>query len=221
VKLDRAVAFMGWGAAMPSRMKLALCSFALAIAISAAPARAELSPAQTVLQRFYDVLLGVMQQSKQLGFSGRYQRLKPAIESAYNLPLMARLSIGPQWQSLSPQQQAELTAAFAEFTVATYSNRFDDYSGEKFEILPETTPSSGGVIVQTRLVKSDGEPVTLNYLMRENDGRWQIIDVFLSGTISELATRRAEFTSVLRRDGPQGLLNLLHKRVAELERFMF
>ena len=84
-------------------------------------------------------------------------------------------------------------------------------------MLPEITPASGGVIVQTRLIKGNGEPVTLNYLMRESDGKWQIIDVFLSGTISELATRRSEFTSVIRRDGAQGLLQLLDRRVAELK----
>jgi phospholipid transport system substrate-binding protein len=59
--------------------------------------------------------------------------------------------------------------------------------------------------------------VTLNYLMRQNGDKWQIIDVFLSGTISELATRRSEFTSVIRRDGAQGLLQLLDRRVAELK----
>jgi phospholipid transport system substrate-binding protein len=59
--------------------------------------------------------------------------------------------------------------------------------------------------------------VTLNYLMRQGDGKWQIIDVYLSGTISELATRRSEFTSVIRRDGAQGLLQLLDRRVAELK----
>ena len=101
--------------------------------------------------------------------------------------------------------------------LATYANRFDDYSGEKFEVLPEATPASGGVIVQTRLVKGNGEPVTLNYLMRQSGDKWQIIDVFLSGTISELATRRSEFTSILRRDGPDGLLQVLDKRVADLK----
>jgi phospholipid transport system substrate-binding protein len=170
-----------------------------------------------VIQSFYDVLLSTMKDSKGLGFSGRYERLKPAIETAYNLPLMARLSIGPQWQSLNAQQQERFAAAFGDFTVATYANRFDDYSGEKFEVLPETAPASGGVIVQTRLIKGNGEPVTLNYLMRQSGDKWQIIDVFLSGTISELATRRSEFTSILRREGPDGLLQVLDKRVADLK----
>jgi phospholipid transport system substrate-binding protein len=198
-------------------MKSAVLSLALIAGLLIAPASAAPQSPQMVVQSLYDVLLGVMKDSKDLGFSGRYERLKPAIEAAYNLPLMSRLSIGPQWQSLTPEQQQRMVVAFDAFTVATYANRFDDYSGERFEVLPETTPASGGVIVQTRLVKGNGEPVTLNYLMRESDGRWQIIDVFLSGTISELATRRSEFTSVIRRDGAEGLLQLLDRRVAELK----
>jgi len=202
---------------MGTQMKAVVLSLALAAGLIASPAKADPVPPQTVVQSLYDALLGVMKGSKDLGFAGRYERLKPAIETAYNLPLMSRLSIGPQWQSLTPEQQEKMAAAFDAFTVATYANRFDDYSGEKFEVLPETTPASGGVIVQTRLVKGNGEPVTLNYLMRQNGDKWQIIDVFLSGTISELATRRSEFTSVIRRDGAQGLLQLLDRRVAELK----
>ena len=198
-------------------MKTVVLSLALAAGLIASPVKADPVPPQMVVQSLYDALLGVMKGSKDLGFSGRYERLKPAIETAYNLPLMSRLSIGPQWQSLTPAQQEQMAVAFDAFTVATYANRFDDYSGEKFEVLPETTAASGGVIVQTRLVKGNGEPVTLNYLMRQNGDKWQIIDVFLSGTISELATRRSEFTSVIRRDGAQGLLQLLDRRVAELK----
>jgi len=189
----------------------------LGLLLAGAAARAEQAAPQTVIKSFYVVLLDVMQNAGKLGFDGRYQQLKPAIEYAYNFPLMSRLSVGPQWQSLTPVEQEQLSRAFAEFTVSTYANRFDDYSGEKFEVQPDTAPASGGVIVQSHLVKSNGEKVTLNYLMREADGRWQIIDVFLSGTISELATRRAEFTSILRRDGAQGLLGVLNRRIGELK----
>ena len=189
----------------------------LALGQFSARAGAEPSPPQSVITGLYDTLLGVMKEGPKLGFAGRYDRLKPAIEAAFNLPLMSRLSVGPQWQSLSPDEQARLTQAFSAFTISTYANRFDDYSGERLEVLPETGQAAGGIIVQSRLVKSDGEPVSLNYLMRQDEGRWQIVDVFLSGTISELATRRSEFTSVLRRDGAQGLLQLLDRRIADLK----
>jgi phospholipid transport system substrate-binding protein len=210
---------MRWGVAMSniiSRLRASGLYTLLALTLLATPALAEPLQPQAVIQSFYGTLLEVMKQGGQLGFSGRYSHLKPAIEQAFNLPLMSRLSIGPQWQTFNPELQQKLTEAFSDFTISTYANRFDGYSGEKLEVLPQTTQAGGGTIVQTRLIKSDGEPVTLNYLMRETNGSWQIVDVFLSGTISELATRRSEFTSVLRRDGAQGLLDLLQRRIADL-----
>jgi phospholipid transport system substrate-binding protein len=203
---------MGW------RIRILALVLALAAALGGAAAgHAAEKPPQAVIEGLYSALVGVMKQGRTLGFSGRYDRLRPVLEQSFNLPLMSRLSVGPQWQSLSPEQQQRVTDAFADYSVSTYANRFDEYSGERFEVLPETAAANGGTIVQTRLVRDTGEPVTLNYLMRESDGRWQVIDVFLSGTISELATRRSEFTAVLRRDGAQGLLQLLDRRIAELK----
>ena len=175
------------------------------------------SPPRAVVETFYRVLIDVMKQANPLGFDGRYKRLQPAIEEAYNLPLMIRLAVGPQWTTLTPEQQSRLLEAFRRFTVATYANRFDGYEGEHFEVQGEKAGlSAGGVMVETRLVPTKGDAVQLNYLLRQDDGNWRIIDVFLSGTISELATRRAEFTSVLRRDGADGLVGLLERKAAEL-----
>ncbi len=83
---------------------------------------------------------------------------------------------------------------------------------------PNPTQTSGGVIVATKLVQISDEPVQLNYLMRDGDNGWQILDVFLKGTISELATRRSEFSSVLRRDGAQALVQLIEARAADLKK---
>ena len=70
--------------------------------------------------------------------------------------------------------------------------------------------------MQTKLVKSDGDKVTLNYLMRQDGGGWQVIDVYLSGTISELATRRSEFAGVLQRSGADGLVRMIEAESAAL-----
>lgn len=175
------------------------------------------SPADTI-KTFYDALLSVMQQAKALGLQGRYQKLEPAIHKAFNLPLMTRLSVGPDWQKLGPDEQKKLIAAFSDLSVSTYAARFDGYSGEHFEVDPNPTQSASGVIVNTKLVLAKDEPVQLNYLMRDGDAGWQILDVFLKGTVSELATRRSEFSSVLRRDGADGLLRLIQSRVDDLKK---
>jgi len=188
----------------------------LLLIVLAAPARAA-GPAD-IIETFYGTLLDVMKNADKLKFDGRYKELKPAIEKAFDLPLMTRLTVGPPWQNVPPDQQRQLVQAFEEFTVSTYANRFDGYSGEKLVVSPEPKKTANGMIVQTQLIKSDGEPVQLNYLMRESNGAWKIIDVFLSGTVSELASRRSEFSAVLRRDGAQGLLHLLEQRSADLRK---
>lgn len=170
-----------------------------------------------VIQRFYDTLLGVMKDAKRIGFDGRYQRLAPAIAQTYNLALMSRLAVGPEWPKLSPAQQQSVTDAFSRYTISVYANRFDGYSGERFAVDPNPASSPNGAVVRTTLTKSDGENVTLNYLMRQGaDGAWQVIDVYLSGTISELATRRSEFATTLQQGGADALVRSLNQRIAAL-----
>ena len=208
--------------AMPiSRRALLMISASFAAIGAAAPRRALAADADAapaaVIQRFYEVLLAVMKDAKQLSFDQRYQRLEPTVTQTYDLPLMSRLAVGPGWAQLTPAQQQNLTEAFARYTIAEYANQFDGYSGERFEVDPAPADSANGPIVKSSLIKSNGEKVALNYLMRQGgNGAWQIIDVYLSGTISQLATRRAEFTSVLQQGGGDALLKLLAQRIAAL-----
>jgi len=176
------------------------------------------TPAVDTIKGFYDTLLSVMQQAKVLGLKGRYEKLDPAIRKAFNLPLMTRLSVGPDWVKLSPEEQQSLTVAFSDLSVSTYAARFDGYSGEHFDVDPNPTQTTGGVIVNTKLVQTNGEDVQLNYLMRDGDAGWQILDVFLKGTVSELATRRSEFSTVLRRDGAEVLVRVIQTRADDLKK---
>jgi phospholipid transport system substrate-binding protein len=170
-----------------------------------------------LVQRFYDELLAVMKEAKRLSFDQRYSRLTPAVNRSFDLPLMTRIAIGPGWTQIAAEQQQRLTAAFSRYIVSVYANRFDDYSGERFEVEPRAATNANGIVVNTRLIKSNGEPVVLNYLLhQEAAGGWKIIDVYLSGTISELATRRSEFASVLQRGGAEGLVQMIEQRAAAL-----
>ena len=193
---------------------LPLAVFAPRIAVAAADSGA--APAALV-ERFYATLLAVMKEAKKLSFDERYKRLAPAIEEAFDLGLMTRIAIGPGWAGIAPDQQKRLNLAFARYTISNYANRFDDYGGERFEVSPKAASNPNGVVVDSRLVKSNGEIVNLNYLLRQNGaGAWKIIDVYLSGTISELATRRSEFSAVLQRGGADALVQLIEQRSAAL-----
>ncbi|HXX82478.1 MAG TPA: ABC transporter substrate-binding protein [Casimicrobiaceae bacterium] len=178
----------------------------------------EADPAARRIRAFYDSLLAVMKQADRLGIQGRYDRLAPAIRATFDIAAMTRIAVGPDWNGIAPGQQSELIETFARMTIATYANRFDGYSGERFEVEPASEERSTGRIVRTKLVPSAGEPVTLNYLMRGSGDNWRIVDVYLTGTISELATRRSEFSAILKTGGPDALIDSLRKQADRLMR---
>ena len=190
--------------------------FVVALAVAAlfhAPAFAESSdPAASRITSFYGSLLDTMKQAKQLGVKGRYEKLSPVLAKTYDLASMSKLAVGPSWSALTPQQQAAIVNAFTRMTIATYASRFDGFSGEQFQILETSDRTNGDKIVKTQIVKSDGDTVPLNYLMRKSGADWKIVDIYLDGTISELANRRAEFGSILKSGGPDALVVSLTKQ---------
>jgi phospholipid transport system substrate-binding protein len=198
--------------------KLAWCSFALAaLLMLLAPAARATSPGPTdVIRQFYVELQNVMQHATTLGARGRYQKLEPIVLRMFDVPYMARLSIGPSWGRLAVDQKRRVAQAYGRYLTALYATRFDGYSGERFEVLGEQQIKHA-TMIKTRIVKSNGEPVSINFVMHDNDIAWQARDVYLDSAISEVATRRSEFNAVLRTSGIDALIASLNKKADELQ----
>src|SRR5215831_18325432 len=154
----------------------------------------------------YEVLLTTMKNGRILGQSGRFTQLDPVIRRSFDIASMARLSVGPTWASLSDAQRQEMTESFARYISATYADRFDSYAGQNLEVTGEQ-PAPSGVMVKSRIIKRNGDS-------------WLISDIYLDGAISEVATRRSEFATILRNDGIDGLIMALNRKVDLLTRNM-
>jgi len=172
------------------------------------------TPTATV-ERLHAALIDVMKEAGTLGFEGRRQRLDPLIRSSFDLPFMAQIVMGPAWRSLTPSDQAAIVAAFSDWTVANYASQFDGWDGEQFATGSEKDGGRGTVIVQTQLNAKDG-PVALDYRLRKDGTAWQIIDVYADNSISELATRRSEFSAILAQSGFSGLLDRIRQQTQAL-----
>lgn len=170
-----------------------------------------------VIRTFYSELLNTMQHAATLGVKGRYQKLEPAILRTCDVPFMAKLTIGPLWTTLTSDKKRQAARAYGRYITAVYASRFDGYSGEQFKVLDERKIKHG-LMVRTRIIKSDGEPVTINYMVHDNAIGWQIRDVYEAGTISELATQRSDFARILRTTGIEGLIVALNKKADDLQR---
>jgi phospholipid transport system substrate-binding protein len=179
---------------------------------TAAPAAAAAAP----VDQLYARLLETMREGRRLGGEGRYRKLEPVVDRVFDLPLMTEVAVGARWTSLSGDQQRKLIDAFRRFTIASYANHFGNYDGERFEVAADPQPVSGGTLVRSKLVPRNAKPVALDYVVRETNGRWQIVDVYAQGTISELARRRSEFSAVLNRGGAEALADRLVEKADTL-----
>ena len=176
---------------------------------------AQEAPAARHIHAYYQQLLPTLQQADRLSVRERDRRFGPAINSAFDLGVMTRLAAGPAWSTFSPSQQAAVREAFSRFLVADYASLVRDYSGESFVVDPQTSPEprGGGEVVKTKLIQAGGRQVPINYLVR--GGR--VIDVYFNGTVSDLATRRDEFASILAGGGgADALVKTLRQRTDSL-----
>ena len=167
-------------------------------------------PAVHEIEAFYTVLVDTMKRGQQLGLEGRYRELKPAAEAAFDLPGMAKLSVGPSWATISESDRKALIDAFERVTIASYAKNFAKFGGEKFVVAPAAKTRSADKIVESKLLGSDGSTVPFNYRLHAVDGRWKIVDVYLNGTISQLALRRADFSSTVAKSGASGLVEKIN-----------
>lgn len=180
------------------------------------PAAAAEEAPSDIVGRLNAVLMEVMQQADELGFSGRYDRLAPVLSEAFNFSLMARVSVGRHWRKLENSDRDRLVDAFGRMSIATFAARFDGYSGERFEVLGEKPAPRKAILVRNRLIKSDGEAVEINYLLKTAEGRWRVVDVFLDAKYSELAMKRSEYGSVIKNAGFDELIRRLNEKIATL-----
>ena len=189
-----------------------LKSVSLSLMLAAAPALTVIQtvpvqaqaadPSVAQVQGFYDVLMASMKAGGTA--KSRYDKLKPAVEKAFDLPAMTATAVGPTWASLSDADKKALTDAFSRMTIANYAKSFDSYSGEKFTVEPASVTRGSDHFVKSTM-KTSSETIAFNYRMHQLGSEWKITDVYLAGNISQMAQKRSDFAATFASGGPQAL----------------
>jgi phospholipid transport system substrate-binding protein len=190
----------------------------IAALVLAPPTRAEEQAPEAVIGDLYAALLLVMKRNDALSFAERAEVLAPVLDRVYDFALMTRVAVGRPWGELAADARARTIDAFRRLSIATYASRFASFDGEAFEVIGTRSTDAGDVVVATRIVPDGEEPVALDYLMRRGESGWRIADVYLTGTVSELATKRSEFAALLKQGGIEGLIAALRDKAEALAR---
>jgi phospholipid transport system substrate-binding protein len=191
----------------------------LAVALVGLAAAAQAGSARDQIAKLNAVFADVMQNARALGYEGRYEKLEPALDGAYDFAAMTRVATGRYWRDFTDEQKTQAVAAFRELSIATYAARFDGSGagGQRIEILGEEPAPSGNQRVNSQIMPPGGEPVRIDYLLRQDNGQWRVVDIYLKSSVSELAVRREEFSRVLAKGGFDGLIADLHAKVTQLQ----
>ena len=178
---------------------------ALAMAVSPAVAYENDSP-QASIRALDDGLLAIMKSGHAADVRGRAAVIAPVIDRVFDLPLMIRLAIGSSWTTIAPADQAALVTAFRRMTISQYASNFNGFSGQSFAIDPKIEVRGVDRVVRTTLNNPKSDPVAIAYRLRQTGGSWKVIDVFYRNSISQLATRRADFAGVMASGGARALV---------------
>ena len=187
----------------PALAVLMLTAAPVMTAVQTLPVQAQAAdPAVEQVQGFYDALLASMKSGGTA--KSRYEKLKPAVEKAFDLPAMTATAIGPTWASASEADKKTLIDAFSRMTIANYAKNFDSFGGEKFTVEPASIARGTDHFVKSTM-KTSNETIAFNYRTHQVGSDWKITDVYLAGNISQMAQKRSDFAATLASGGPAGL----------------
>lgn len=190
---------------------------AIDAATEPAPASPEENSPVPLIEAFHANLLQIMKDAKTLGFQGRIDELAPLMRKTFDLDFMASKTVGRHWKKLSAEDKRRWADTFADFTTANYAGRFTGFTGEEFVTIGVEDAARGTRMVLTKIVIPGEDDVHLNYRVMERNGAWRVIDVYLNGTVSELALRRSEYSSALKREGFDFLVASIETKIQDLK----
>ena len=133
---------------------------------------------------------------------------------------IARYVLGRYWRRASEDDRAEYLELFEDVVISISADRLSKYSGQSFEVTTAVAATSANSREQAAIVRSlfhvsDESQVRVDWRVASLGDTYKITDVVLEG-VSLANTYRDEFTSVVRRDGIDGLLAELRKQRDEI-----
>ena len=188
---------------------------AVTMSLAAAPVFAAGDPAAERAKSFCNALVDSVRQSKGQPVQARIKRLEPLVDDSFNIQVMAQFATAPAWANTSEPDRRALVLALARYSAARLAQEFDTYSGQSCAIDPSVQTRGSDKLVKTRILQPSATPVALNYRFREYQGAWKIVDLYYDG-VSQLATERADFASVLQAKGSPGLVKRLNELTSNL-----
>jgi phospholipid transport system substrate-binding protein len=176
------------------------------------PGAATPSPPRAMVQETIDAVLVVLN-DKSASTEQKRTRIEQIAYQRFDFVTLSKLVLARNWPRFSKTQQEQFIEEFKRYLAVNYGNRIERYDQQKVEIVGERQEPRGDVTIQSIVRGGEFEGATIDYRLRQNQGRWLVIDVIVEG-ISLVSNFRDQFKEVLARGGPEELLKALRDKNA-------
>lgn len=127
-----------------------------------------------------------------------------------NLNEMSKRVLPPRiWNSATDAQRKEFQRLFTKTVIRTYASALTNYQDQTIKFFPvRGGTGSGTVEVNSQIVSSQSQPISVTYRLVHIGGGWKLYDMSVEG-ISMLGSFRAQFSDILSQGDMNTLLNRL------------
>jgi len=139
-------------------------------------------------------------------------RLRPIVYPLFDFREMGQRSLGPQWRSISADQQNEFVTVFTKLLETSYADKIVLYEGQQVLYSGETMDGDFAT-VSTWLIAKDKQKYSVVYRVHKVDGKWRIYDVVVED-ISLVNNYREQFRRALSKGSFGQLLATMKEKSA-------
>lgn len=203
----------------PPLVRIGLIAVALLLGLCAvrAPVLASNPDPMTVVKDTIGEVLIILKNPQYQGASeAKRQKLRDAIEGHFDWNEMSRSALGYHWRDLSTADRDQFSELFKRFLEASYIGKIESYSGQQINYVRVAPDGPGYSTVYTTIVQKNGDPIKVNYTMRQEAGDCKVSDVTIDA-ISIVANYRNQFNRVINSRGLPALLADLKRKQAQIE----
>lgn len=163
---------------------------------------------------FANIVLAVISDQKK-SQEERKDNLGQAFSKSVDIEWIAKFVIGRTWNNANEEQRAKYTELYREFLTKTYVENFaqnPDRRISAIKIIDVSDSSGSDFNVSTQIQLSNQDNLNVNYLVREKEKRYKVLDIAIEN-VSLINSHRTEFTALAAARGVNGVIEKLTQLV--------
>jgi len=194
------------------RTVAASIAFAVLAVLAAPPAWASTETPEKFVERTSDEVLAILRDGA-LSHDAKISKLEAMLDERSDFDTISKLVLAAHYRRFSDAQKTEFVTLLHRYLTTTYGRQIDNYANETVSVVGGRAEARGDYTVQTRIKRSTGADLSVDYRLRKVGEDWRLIDVIGEG-ISLVSNLRSQFGEILGSGGPEKLLQVLREKNA-------